>query len=62
MLWLEYRVCESIASLFSQSAGTQLLSFTDSTAAMKFWQARMEKKNREAIERTGGLQGQCARS
>ena len=62
MLWLEYRVCESIASLFSQSAGTQLLSLTDSTAAMKFWQARMEKKNREAIERTGGLQGQCARS
>jgi hypothetical protein len=62
MYWVEYRMSEAVANLFSQSAGTNLLGFTDSTAGMKYWAAKAEGFRRIAVETMGGLHGQVDRS
>jgi hypothetical protein len=62
MLWIEGRVCESLANLFSQSAGTNLLGFMDSTAGMKYYSTKAEKLYQRAVDAIGGLHGEVTRS
>ncbi len=62
MMWIEYRLCEAASNFLSQSAGTSLLGFTDSTAAMKFFERRMDQKREEAVHAMGGLHGEVERS
>lgn len=62
MYWVEYRVCEAIANLFSQSAGTNLLGFTDSTAAMKYFGGKADRLYQRNVEIMGGLHGEVTRS
>ncbi len=62
MMWVEYRVCEALANFMAQSAGTNLLGFTDSTAAMKYFQQRTDKKYEQAVSMMGGLHGEAERS
>jgi hypothetical protein len=62
MMAIEARLCEAAANFLSQSAGTSLLGFTDSTAAMKFFQTRADKKWTEFKETLGGAHGAVDRS
>ncbi len=62
MMWMEYRYAEALANFFAQTAGVSILGFADSTAAMKFFERRADKKRQEAVDAMGGLHGEVDRS
>lgn len=61
-LWFNYYLCLSIADYYSESAGVQLLGFTDSKAAMVYWQSRADKAYTRAMATLAGNQGYGERS
>lgn len=60
--WIEYLVCEAIANYYSQTAGVQLLGFSDSKAAMQYWERQRDRKYEKVLAIQAGIHGQVERS
>jgi hypothetical protein len=62
MQWIEAEYAGACARYYSQTAGIQLLGFTDSKAAMTYWETREQKLTTRAIDAQGGIQGEAERT
>jgi len=60
--WVEYYYCEAMANYYSQTAGVDLLGFTDSTSALKYWEAKTKTKFDRIVQTQLGPQGAVERS
>lgn len=54
--WVEYYVADTLANLYATTAGIDLLNFSDSTAALKYWQGKAEKYLQRALDTQAGMQ------
>lgn len=62
MQWIEYRAAEAITNEYATTAGIDLLGFSDSKEAMKYWERRMDKLEQKALDAQAGLHGEADRS
>lgn len=62
MDWVCYYVADSLANIYSTTAGIELLGFTDSTAAMKYWQGKAEWYYSHCMTSQAGIHGEADRT
>lgn len=62
MQWVEYRTAEAITNEYATTAGIELLGFSDSKEAMKYWERRMDRLEQKALDAQAGLHGEVGRS
>jgi len=56
MQWAEHYTADTLANLYATTAGIDLLNFSDSTAAMKYWQGKADRYREKALDTQGGMQ------
>jgi hypothetical protein len=61
-LWVEYYAADTLANLYATTAGINLLNFADSTAAMKYWEAKAKKYYDRAVLYSADIGGIAERS
>lgn len=60
--WVDYYAAEALAAFFSQTAGIEVLGFTDSREASRYWKDRADKYNQRAVSTQAGMSGQADRT
>lgn len=56
MQWVEYYTADTLANMYATTAGIDLLNFSDSTAAMKYWENKAKRYHERAHDIQGGMQ------
>ena len=62
MIWVKHYTARALANYYSNTAGMQILGFTDSAKAMQYWDAQANKYEEHALIQMAGLHGEVARS
>lgn len=60
--WVDYYAAEALATAYSQTAGIEIIGFTDSREASRHWRGRADTYHARAISTQGGLSGQVDRT
>lgn len=61
-MWVQYHLAEALTNYYANTAGVQLLGFTDSVQAMKYWERRMDFFWKRIEAKQNGAQGWADRS
>lgn len=62
MQWAEYYTADTLANMYSVTAGTKLLNFGDSVSAMQYWERKAVRYYARAMATQAGIQGHGMRS
>lgn len=60
--WIDYYAAEALVSAYSQTAGIEIIGFTDSREAVRHWRNRADEYYSRAIATQGGISGQADRT